>query len=1617
MIEIPASLLERLKRRQVVLVAGLGCSELAGAPGWSELALRLADRVPDEARRTELKVLVAVGRRAAAIEYLGARLPPEAIERVLQEAYPVRARAPEAIAALARFPWRGMISTGCDALWATAARQSHDGDGDDQGDGGGGATDAGLQLFAASEGPALAHHRGRFLWHLGGTTDAPESLGVGAAQVRRLAAMGAAAALRGLAEGRSFLFIGFRPGDPDLVMVKQLAGALGGGPHLLVTWGARELETDVVEAELGVTAVTHPGTLEEAMRALHAALAEAAAQARPAEDDVDGWLELWRSDPQDPEPREMLERAEARMRAERRWQPLVELLLKRVELGTDRAERVAMLRAVAHLYDGPLDSRDHAFAAMSTAFRLDPDAKGLQTEVRRVTSRSGRWRDLAGVYAIVCMELGDAPTAPVHRLELARIHAEELRQTEEAIVHYRAVLDADPRNARAAHALADLIGPLGRWTELGPALGLAADLEEDPGRARELRLRLAELQATRLADAEAATATYERVLADDVASGVLPMPTEALDALERLYRRAERWPELARVLGERAARAGDPAAAARVRRERADVLAERVGDLGAAIGDLEAVVAHDPGDRAALRALEGLYGREGRDSDQLKMMAQLADLPSSDTERLALLRRLAAEWEKKPEGLDAAATALDKILRLDPRDGEAIVGLQRVYRAARRWPEVIETLTRQIAVTHGSKERGELWATIGVVYDQELREGAGAAKAYAAAVALGDEREGTVAALARLEREAKRWAPAMEALGTLARVAREPVARAEALLRAAEIAAGPIGDAAAAEGYYARVLDGDPSHVTAATALVGLQRARGDFARAGKLLRDAEARAATARDKATLLHELGVLQQDDLGDVAQAALLFERALALDPDGGAASTERLVALHARAGRWEALDPLLESLARPSAPGAGPRTKGAEVYIGLGQGAQRLGKLDTALRAYEVARRRAPDSLAVLRGFGELRMQRNEWSEAEALYRAALDGHRDALSPAEQVDAWSRLGRCRAALGDGDGALDCYGKALALDPGNRAALEAVAALHVENGDFAALVRDKRALLELARDDDTRIRLNEEIGDLQLEKLSNPAEAIRSYQAALALAPGRGPTLHRLIALYTKEKRWREAARTLVRLADLDKAPAVKAKYLYAAAVIYRDELGDADWAVALFNRALDQTPDMTMAFDAIERMLVEAAAWKQLGRNYRKMIERLDAADPAGTPLRLRLWSALGDVSLVHLGDPETAVAALETAAALDGGNVQRHEQLAEVYFQAGPDHHQKAIAEHQWLLARDPDRLASYRALAELYAETNALDKLWCVAGTLSFIRKADPELKRYYEQHKPRELRTAKRAFDQEIWERVVHPDEDRFMTALFMLLGQFMAGVAAQSHQAVGLKRRERVNVATDDRLAARLLRYVAGTLELPAPDLFFRESEPGTLHLYNLQEKGVLTPALVVGRGIVQRESESELVFDIGKRVTFLRPERFVRYASSSPAALDIAVRAALALAGSPIGNGPHNGEVDKLTGELRRLVPKPVMDRLVLLGHELAAGRGESIDAQAWQAGADLTAGRVGFVLTSDLKAAARVISSEPPGTSPLTSKQRLKDLLAYSVSEDYFAVRKALGLQVV
>ena len=86
MVEIPDSLVERLKERQVVLVAGLGCSELAGASGWNELTEALAGRLVFSDARQVVARLTAAGRKQLGVEISSFERMVAAIGRVMRTA-------------------------------------------------------------------------------------------------------------------------------------------------------------------------------------------------------------------------------------------------------------------------------------------------------------------------------------------------------------------------------------------------------------------------------------------------------------------------------------------------------------------------------------------------------------------------------------------------------------------------------------------------------------------------------------------------------------------------------------------------------------------------------------------------------------------------------------------------------------------------------------------------------------------------------------------------------------------------------------------------------------------------------------------------------------------------------------------------------------------------------------------------------------------------------------------------------------------------------------------------------------------------------------------------------------------------------------------------------------------------------------------------------------------------------------------------------------------------------------------------------------------------------------------------------------------------------------------
>ncbi len=571
MVEIPDSLVERLKARQVVLVAGLGCSELAGAPSWRAFVDALAERPVFSDVRAQIAELCTGGRLGDALALIRDLLPPAQVEEAVEQAFADGAPLPEGVRQAADFPWRAVVTTAFDDQWARALAAAP------------GRRDP-LRVLVGIDASARARFTGPDtpLIHLCGRRALPKSLCLGAADARkRLLPSAGMAWLDQLRRRRTLVLVGFRPSDPDLAWLSSWLAATPapGGPHFLFLDLREERdperEAQVWELRTGLTVLACPEGTGDALARLGKIAGSIGAQLPGSDGDVDLalWLERWARDPADPEPRQVLARAEAALRDEERWDRLVELLLRRLDLQDDPRQQIAALGEVARLFRDRLDAPERALKAEIVMLRLLPTDDDLWERLRADARAGGAWETLAAEARWVAEMSGATPAATRIWREIARVEREELARPDDALASLGEALLATPGHREARAEQLALLRALGRWSDLVSALRTAAAEAEEPEQAIAELLEAAEILEGPGHDPIAAAAAYEATLA------IAPDHERALGALERLYAREKRWGDLAALLERRADRL--PAAeAAALRHRRADLLVEHLDALG-----------------------------------------------------------------------------------------------------------------------------------------------------------------------------------------------------------------------------------------------------------------------------------------------------------------------------------------------------------------------------------------------------------------------------------------------------------------------------------------------------------------------------------------------------------------------------------------------------------------------------------------------------------------------------------------------------------------------------------------------------------------------------------------------------------------------------------------------------------------------------------------------------------------------------------------------------------------------------------------------------------------------------------------------------------------------------
>jgi hypothetical protein len=297
------------------------------------------------------------------------------------------------------------------------------------------------------------------------------------------------------------------------------------------------------------------------------------------------------------------------------------------------------------------------------------------------------------------------------------------------------------------------------------------------------------------------------------------------------------------------------------------------------------------------------------------------------------------------------------------------------------------------------------------------------------------------------------------------------------------------------------------------------------------------------------------------------------------------------------------------------------------------------------------------------------------------------------------------------------------------------------------------------------------------------------------------------------------------------------------------------------------------------------------------------------------------------------------------------------------------------------------------------------------------LKKADPDELQFYEQYKPRGLVKAKNMMSPDSWGKLVHPDENRFISAIFGACWQGIAAMKAHAHKEIGVKRKDRRQLQGDQLMFSKLFLYVAQVLNVPLPEVFLvDDNKAADIQLANLIEKSELCPSFVVRPQLLQGKNERDVAFLSARRLTFMRPEYYLRMLLPTNTELKVVVLSAIVMLQPRFPVPPDMvATVQQYLPEMQRRMPPQALEQLGAVVQRFIQASPE-INLAKWGYAADAVSHRAGFVVCGDLEVSARMVSAEPVVVGGPQVKDKVKELVLFSISEEFFAVRAQMGLTI-
>jgi hypothetical protein len=160
----------------------------------------------------------------------------------------------------------------------------------------------------------------------------------------------------------------------------------------------------------------------------------------------------------------------------------------------------------------------------------------------------------------------------------------------------------------------------------------------------------------------------------------------------------------------------------------------------------------------------------------------------------------------------------------------------------------------------------------------------------------------------------------------------------------------------------------------------------------------------------------------------------------------------------------------------------------------------------------------------------------------------------------------------------------------------------------------------------------------------------------------------------------------------------------------------------------------------------------------------------------------------------------------------------------------------------------------------------------------------------------------------------------------------------------------------------------------------------------------------------------STQDLLFIVGKHLAMYRGEHYIKTLFPTVTELTVLLFAGIKLVAPDTPSPPDiDKQIVATATTIRQYIQPMQLEGLRMVVKKFLA-EGAKANIKRWVQTVEVTACRAGLLLCGDLEIAKKIIAAEPQQPGDLTAQEKLKELLLFSVSPQYHALRQTLGITI-